>query len=99
MMEEEEGGEAEAHNGRRTQNGGFGTPKQKQLRFSPKIIGFYFDISDKFHPVARAYYPKLADTGPKWTAICPLRALKLLWIYGLLQASPLKSLPHEKKYS
>ena len=71
-------------------------PKQKQLLFSPKIIGFYFDISDKFHPVARAYYPKLADTGPKWTAICPLRAPKLLWIYGLLQTSPFKKLASRK---
>ena len=65
-------------------------PRQKQMLFAPKIIGFYFDISDKFHPVARAYFPKLADTNPRWTSICPLRALKLLWIYGLLQASPFK---------
>ena len=63
---------------------------QKQLLFGPKVMGFYFDISDKFHPVARAYYPKLADTNSRWTSICPLRALKLLWIYGLLQASPFK---------
>ena len=65
-------------------------PRQKHLLFAPKIIGFYFDISDKFHPVARAYFPKLADTNPRWNSICPLRALKLLWIYGLLQASPFK---------
>ena len=64
------------------------THQQKHLLFSPKIIGFYFYISDKFHPAARAYYPKLSDTNPKWTAICPLRALKLLWVYGLMQASP-----------
>lgn len=67
------------------------TPQsQKHIIFAPKIIGFYFDISDKFHPVARAYYPKLGDTSPKWSAICPLRALKLLWIYGLLQSNPFR---------
>ena len=64
--------------------------QQKRLIFSPEVIGFFFDISDKFHPVARAYYPKLTDTSPKWISICPLRALKLLWIYGLLNSSPFK---------
>ena len=61
---------------------------QERLLFSSAIIGFYFDISDKYHPVARAYYPKLSDTNPTWSPICPLRALKLLWVYGLLQSSP-----------
>ena len=67
------------------------TPQQrKHVLFAQKVIGFYFDISDKFHPVARAYYPKLADTHQRWKSICPLRALKLVWVYGLLQASPFR---------
>ena len=61
---------------------------QEHLLFRSPIIGFYFNISDKFHPVARAYYPKLSDTNPTWSPICPLRALKLLWGYGLLQPPP-----------
>ena len=68
----------------------FPPPLQERLLFAPKIIGFYFDISDKFHPVARAYYPKLSDTNPNWSPICPLRALKLLWVYGLLQSHPFR---------
>ena len=98
-MEEEEGGEAEAHNGRRTQNGGFGTPKQKQLRFSPKIIGFYFDISDKFHPVARAYYPKLADTGPKIDCYLPTAGPEVIMDIRATPSKPVQKLASRKKYS
>ena len=38
----------------------------KRVLFSEKIMGFFFDISDKFHPVARVYLPKLFDTLPRW---------------------------------
>ena len=60
---------------------------RKRLLFSDKIIGFYFNISDKFHPVARVYLPKLSDTLPKWRHMCPLRALRLLWAHDLLDSS------------
>ena len=60
---------------------------RKKVLFSHKIIGFFFDIKDKFHPVARVYLPKLSDALPKWRHICPLRALRLLWAYDLLDAS------------
>ena len=51
-------------------------------------MGFYFDVSDKFQPVARVYLPKLSDTLPKWKHICPLRALRLLWAHNLLDSAP-----------
>ena len=61
---------------------------QKKVLFSPKIIGFFFDIKDKFHPVARVYLPRLSDTLAKWKNICPLRALRLLWAHDLLNFAP-----------
>ena len=61
---------------------------RKKVLFSRKIIGFFFDISDKFHPVARVYLPKLSDTLPQWKHICPLRALRLLWAHNLLDSAP-----------
>ena len=76
-------------------------PRQKILPFAPKIVGFYCEISDKFHPVARAYCPKLADTNPAISLSGQILildghpsahfGLSSLWIYGLLQASPFKS--------
>ena len=68
----------------------------KKILFSDKIIGFFFDISDKFHPVARVYLPRFADVLPKWSDICPLRALRLLWAHDLLDAAPF-SKDHLKK--
>ena len=59
----------------------------KKIIFSKKVIGFFFDISDKFHPVARVYLPKVADVLPKWSLICPERALRLLWAHDLLKSS------------
>ena len=57
--------------------------------FSNEIIGFFFIICDKFHPVARVYLPypnylKLPQNGDT----CPLRALRLLWAHDLLGSSP-----------
>ena len=66
----------------------FSPANRKKVLFSKKIIGFYFEISDKFHPVARVYLPKLSDTLPKWRHICPLRALRLLWAHNLLNSAP-----------
>ena len=65
-------------------------PRKYRLKvlFSGKIIGFFFEISDKFHPVARVYLPRLSDVIPKWKNICPLRALRLLWAHGLLNSVP-----------
>ena len=60
----------------------------KKIIFSKKVIGFFFDIDDKFHPVARVYLPKVADVLPKWEHICPLRALRLLWAHDLLKSMP-----------
>ena len=61
---------------------------QNSLNFSNKIIGFFFNISDKYHPVARVYLAKLSDTIPNWKPICPLRALRLLWVHDLLKRNP-----------
>ena len=61
---------------------------RKKVLFSKKIMGFFFDISDKFHPVARVYLPRLSDTLPRWKRICPLRVLRLLWAYDLLKTGP-----------
>ena len=66
----------------------FSKANRKKVLFSEKIIGFFFDISDKFQPVARVYLPKLADSLPKWKHICPLRALRLLWAHNLLDSAP-----------
>ena len=66
----------------------FAPEGRKKVLFSDKIIGFFFDVCDKYHPVARVYLPKLADTLPKWKHMCPLRALRLLWAHGLLDSSP-----------
>ena len=60
----------------------------KKVLFSDKIIGFFFEVSDKFHPVARVYLPRLSDVLPKWRNICPLRALRLLWAHDLLKSAP-----------
>ena len=48
-------------------------------------------MSDKYHPVARVYFAKLADTRSYWKPICPLRALKLLFIHDLLTVKPFAS--------
>ena len=50
---------------------------RKKVLFSDKIIGFFFEVEDKFHPVARVYLPRVSDVLPKWKYICPLRALRL----------------------
>ena len=57
---------------------------RRNLLFSKNILGFYFDVSDKFHPVARVYLPKVLDLNPAWRPFCPLRALRRLWVHGLL---------------
>ena len=62
--------------------------KQKLLIFWDKIISIFFDVKDKYHPVARVYFAKLADTIPMWKPICPLRALKVLFVYDLLEVKP-----------
>ena len=66
----------------------FSPEGRKKVLFSDQIIGFFFDVHDKFHPVARVYLPKLEDTLPKWSHMCPLRALRLLWAHNLLDSSP-----------
>ena len=66
----------------------FSPKNRKKIIFSRKVIGFFFDINDKFHPVARVYLPKVADVLPKWRHICPLRALRLLWAHDLLKSNP-----------
>ena len=60
---------------------------RKKVLFSDKIIGFFFEVEDKFHPVARVYLPRVSDVLPKWRFICPLRALQLLWAHDLLTPS------------
>ena len=60
----------------------------QKVIFSEKIIGFFFDISDKFHLVARVYLPRLSDKRSEWKYICPLRALRLLWAHNLLGSTP-----------
>ena len=74
--------------GREHKTRGLPHAKQKVLIFWDKIIGFYFDVKDKYHPVARVYFAKLADTRPMWKPICPLRALKVLFVYDLLEVKP-----------
>ena len=66
----------------------FSPEGRKKVLFSHKIVGFFFDICDKYHPVARVYLPKLADALPKWKHMCPLRALRLLWAHDLLDLPP-----------
>ena len=66
------------------------SPPQKchDLIYSDDILGFFFNFSDKFHPVARAYFCKLQDISPRWKYCCPLRVLRLLWTSGLLKDAP-----------
>ena len=66
----------------------FSPKNHKKIIFSRKVIGFFFDINEKFHPVAWVYLPKVADVLPKWKHICPLRALRLLWAQDLLKSIP-----------
>ena len=61
---------------------------RKKVLFSDEIMGCFFNIYDKLHPVARVYLPKLSDTLPKWRHMCPSRALHLLWAHDLLGSSP-----------
>ena len=68
----------------------------QKVLYSNKIIEFFFDINDKFHPVARVYLPRFSDVLPRWRYICPLRALRLLWAHDLLGADPF-SKTHFKK--
>ena len=77
--------------------GRFSPEGRKKVLFSDGIIGFFFDVHDKFNPVARVYLPKLADTLPKWRHMCPLRALRLLWAQDLLDSSPFSSKRLTKK--
>ena len=58
--------------------------KRRCLLFGNDLLGFYFDVSDKCHPAARVYLAKMGDTTPAWKSFCPLRALKRLWVHGLL---------------
>ena len=58
--------------------------KRRCLLFANDLLGFYFDVSDKFHPAGRVYLAKIADTTPAWKPFCPLRALRRLWVHGLL---------------
>ena len=62
--------------------------KQNYLILSNKIMGFFFNISNKFHPATRVYLPKLEDKLPKWKPFCPLRALKILWVHALVVQKP-----------
>ena len=62
--------------------------KQNSLIFSEKVIGFFFNIADKYNPAARVFFAKLSDTRKKWKKICPLRALRLLWVHDLLKSKP-----------
>ena len=61
--------------------------KRRNLIFSNDLLGFYYDVSDKYHPVSRVYLAKLYDTSPAWKSCCPLRALRRLWVHGLLTAT------------
>ena len=61
---------------------------QKALLFCDQIIGFFFNVHDKYHPVAKVYFAKLADTKSIWAQICPLRALRVLFIHDLLIVKP-----------
>ena len=58
--------------------------KRRCLLFANDLLGFYFDVSDKFHPAGRVYLAKIADTTPAWKQFCQLRALRRLWVHGLL---------------
>ena len=71
--------------------------KSEKSDFSQKIIGFFFDIKDKFHPVAWVYLPRLADMHIKWEQICPQQALRLHWAHDLLGAAPFSRKRLEKK--
>ena len=61
---------------------------QKALLFCEEIVGFFFNVSDKYHPVARVYFAKLADTRSTWAPFCPLRALRVLFIHDFLTVKP-----------
>ena len=37
---------------------------RRDLLFSENMVGFYFDVSDKYHPVSRVYHPKVEDLNP-----------------------------------
>ena len=59
-------------------------PSLRRDLLSENILGFYFDVSDKYHPVSRVYLPKVEDLNPTWRLFCPLKALRRLWAHGLL---------------
>ena len=37
---------------------------RRDLLFSENMLGFYFDVSDKYHPVSWVYLPKVEDLNP-----------------------------------
>ena len=57
---------------------------RRNLLFSDNILEFYFDVSDKDHPVSRVYLPKVEDLNPTWLSFCPPSALRRLWAHRLL---------------
>ena len=44
---------------------------RKKVLFSDKIIGFFFEVEDKFHPVARVFLPRVSDVLPKMEKYLP----------------------------
>ena len=38
-------------------------------------LGFYFTFSDKYHPVAHAFFPKLSKISSFWSKFCPVNIL------------------------
>ena len=52
--------------------------------FAKDLLGFYFDVSDNFHPARRVYLAKIIDTTPAWKPFCPLRVLRRILVHGWL---------------
>ena len=50
-------------------------------------IGFYFTFPDKYHPVAHAFFSKLASISQFWSAYCPVQILIQLSEHGLISSN------------
>ena len=49
-----------------------------------EAIGFYFTFSDKYHPIAHAFFSKLSSVSQFWSTYCPVNILIQLSQHDLL---------------
>ena len=59
----------------------------KHYFFGKAAVGFYFQFSDKYHPLAHAFFCKLTDISGFWAQFCPVMILLQLARWKILSGS------------